>query len=105
MPLQTKVGVAMPLHKTLIGMRMLIGMREMGTTSCPPMEVLSEIPRELGARPKAQMSESLSKGAREGVKDLRTELDPLDKVQVTTPGTVKIGLKSGSVHKRSVEDT
>ena len=77
----------------------------MGTTCCPVKEAVEETPRELGARPKAQMSESLSKGARGGVKDLRTELDPLDKVKVTTPGIVKTGPKSGSVLKRSVEDT
>ena len=36
------------------------------------------------------------RGAR-GVKDLRTDLDPLDKVKVTTPGIVKISPKSGNV--------
>ena len=38
----------------------------------------------------------VKRGAR-GVKDLRTDLDPLDKVKVTTPGIVKISPKSGNV--------
>ena len=46
------------------------------------------------------MSESLSKGARGGVKDLRKEIDPL--VKDSTPGIAKTSLKSGSVPKRSV---
>ena len=85
----------MPLHKTSTGMRMW-------TTSCLPMEVVSEIIKEIGASPIALRSESLPKGARGGVKDLRTDLDPLDKLKVTTPGTVKISPKSG--HAQSVQE-
>ena len=58
---------------------------------------MAEVSRGVGASPRALRSKSPSKGALEGVKGLSPKLDPLNKVQVTTPGTVKISLKSGSV--------
>ena len=67
---------------------------------CRPIEEIR--PNEIGARPKVPKCESLIKGARGGVKDLRREIDPLDVVKDSTPGIAKTSPKSGSVPKRSV---
>ena len=87
------------------GQMMLKWKREMGTMCRPVKEKVSEMPKEIGARPKVRKCESLVKGARGGVKDHSTDLYPLDVVKARTPGIVKTGPKSGSVLKRSVEDT
>ena len=74
---------SLTLVNAAAGQRMLKMKREMGTM-CHPIE--EERPNEIGARPKARKCESLIKGARGGIKDLRREIDPLDVVKDSTPG-------------------